>query len=83
MKFHFYIYKSFYSPTLVKQMVLIIFQINNITLWTFQTNEDEESYPVVVTSDACYGDVTEIKVNNMISNSEIQSFRIHSITIEN
>ncbi|XP_051176057.1 nucleoporin Nup43 [Leptopilina boulardi] len=38
--------------------------INKITLWTLQTNEDEESDPVVVTSDPCYGDVTEIKFIN-------------------
>lgn len=45
--------------------------MNKITLWTLQTNEDEESDPVVVTSDPCYGDVTEIKVNKLDRKMEI------------
>lgn len=38
--------------------------VNKITYWTFQTNEDDESYPVIITSDPFYGDVTELQFIN-------------------
>ena len=39
-------------------------QVNKITYWTFRTNYDEESYPVVLSSYSFLGDVTELKVIN-------------------
>ncbi|KAG7190344.1 hypothetical protein KM043_006457 [Ampulex compressa] len=57
--------------------------VNKITYWTFQMNDDEESYPAIVSSYAFLGDVTEIKFISkdfFVASSSLGSVRLLQIS---
>ncbi|KAK0094826.1 hypothetical protein PV326_009889 [Microctonus aethiopoides] len=56
--------------------------VNHITHWTFQTNDDDETYPVNISSHLFQGDVTEIQFINttcFVASSSIGSVKLLQI----